>query len=249
MLTATAWTNDLAQCDYVPANGGSTNTCTFAFTGGGMSSFGCAPVDPTFWMDQPGINVLITFTTPQDLPGVRLWGMNTDDSAAVQLNGVDYAMDSTSAAILPKVVCGASPGPNGVKFVDGFIVGANTPVEGNYSYSDVVLNATGVSSIRLSYVDGAGFGFAGALVECVTGVAEPHVEVSRVYPDPVIDVLHVEGLRTPDAEVRVHDRTGALVLRTVVRDGAIDLRSLSPGIYLVRLGTGAHEVCHRIVKQ
>jgi hypothetical protein len=152
-------------CTYVPATSSSPHV-SFTFTGGSVQSFGCAPIDPTYWMSGSGMSVTVTFAQPQARPAIRVWGMNTDDTAAVTVNGAAFALDMSSASLGTKVVCGLSPGPHGVAFVGGKLAGANTPGEGNYSYQDITVEQTGVQSIQLTGMSGAGWGFVGALVGC-----------------------------------------------------------------------------------
>lgn len=154
-----------AQCSNVPANVGSADL-TYTFSGGSFQSYGCAPIDPTYWIAGNGPSVTVTFSTPQDYPRFRVWGMNTDDVASVMVNNVSYPMNATTATYLPKVVCGISPGPDGIVFTNGNIVGANTPVQGNYSYSDIELTTTGVTSFKVTGLSGAGWGFVSTIVFC-----------------------------------------------------------------------------------
>ncbi len=149
------------QCGFV-ASTSTSQALSFTFVGGSVQSFGCAPIDPTYWMSGAGMSVTITFAQPQSSPSLRVWGMNTDDTASIEVNGAPYTLDATSASIAPKVVCGVSPGPNGVAFVSGNLAGANTPGEGNYSYQDVTLNAANVTTVKLGGLTGAGWGFVGA---------------------------------------------------------------------------------------
>jgi hypothetical protein len=120
-------------------------------------------------MSGAGMSVTISFVAPQSHPSIRVWGMNTDDSAAVKVNGNAYTLDATSASLSAKVVCGQSPGPNGMAFVGGTLTGANTPAEGNYSYQDVTINQVGVTSIQVTGLTGAGWGLAGVSVACAGG--------------------------------------------------------------------------------
>ncbi|HTL80095.1 MAG TPA: hypothetical protein VL651_00245, partial [Bacteroidia bacterium] len=76
-------TDSNAQCHYIPATSTAVDTVTWNFAGGAFQSFGCAPIDPTYWMNNTSCNVTATFVMPQNYPGIRVWGMNDDDSAAV----------------------------------------------------------------------------------------------------------------------------------------------------------------------
>jgi hypothetical protein len=151
-------------CTHVPATSTSQTVLSYTLTGGAFQSFGCAPVDPTYWLSASGMSVRVTFVTPQARPSIRVWGMNTDDTASMMVNGAAYTLNTTSASLAPKVVCGQSPGPDGVAFVGGSLTGANTPTQGNYSYQDVTIEQTAVTSIELAGLTGAGWGFAGATV-------------------------------------------------------------------------------------
>ena len=116
-----------AQCRYIPCTNSAGDTVVWSFTGGSFQSYGCAPIDPTRWLSGNGISILATFVSPQDYPALRVWGMNDDDFASVEVNGVSYPLTLSSGSYAPKVVCGLSPGPDGVVFSGGQITGANTP--------------------------------------------------------------------------------------------------------------------------
>jgi hypothetical protein len=150
-----------AQCSYHSALAGSNSAVTFNLSGGSFQSYGCAPIDPTYWVAGNAGPMTVTFTTPQTNPSFRVWGMNDDDVASVQVNGNSYSLNSGTASLAPKVVCGISPGPDGVAFVGGNLTGANSPGLGNYSYQDVTINAANVSSITVQSLSGAGWGFVG----------------------------------------------------------------------------------------
>ncbi len=154
-----------SQCTNIPASAPS-NGVTYSFIGGSFQSYGCAPIDPTYWMAGSTCSVTVTFSTPQNYPKFRVWGMNTDDIASVMVNGVSYPLNTTSAVYDPKVVCGISPGPDGVLFSNGNLVGANSNVAGNYSYNDIQLRTTNVTSFKVTGLAGAGWGFASTVILC-----------------------------------------------------------------------------------
>lgn len=154
-------------CTYVAVTATSP-ALTFTGSGGSLQSYGCAPIDPTYWMAGANMAMTVTFAQPQDRPAIRVWGMNTDDTASIQVNGAAYTLDATTASLAPKVTCGVSPGPDGVAFVAGNLAGANTPSDGNFSYQDVTIEHAAVSSITITSLTGAGWGFAGASVGACT---------------------------------------------------------------------------------
>ena len=160
-----------AQCHYIPTTTTSPDTLTWTFYGGTIASYGCAPIDPNYWISGHGDSVKVTFVNAQSYPTFRVWGMNTDDSATVFVNSLPYALNSSTASYDAKVVCGLSPGPDGIGFSAGNLVGVLTPFQGNYSYQDIQLNATNVTSITVKGLAGAGWGFAGVSVNCpLTGI-------------------------------------------------------------------------------
>ena len=48
-----------SQCSNVPSNSTSSNL-TYTFVGGSFQSYGCAPIDPTYWMAGNGNSVTAT---------------------------------------------------------------------------------------------------------------------------------------------------------------------------------------------
>jgi hypothetical protein len=145
---ATSIPMDAPGCmTFITASSTATDVLSYTFSGGAFESFGCAPIDPNYWMSGAGMSATVTFVAPQSHPSIRVWGMNTDDTASVTVNGNAYPLDPAKAALSPKVVCGVSPGPDGMTFVSGELTGANTPNEGNYSYQDLTIEQTNVTSI------------------------------------------------------------------------------------------------------
>ena len=181
-----------AQCHFIPSTSASVDTVGYTFFGGTFASYGCAPIDPTFWLAGNGISVTCTFVTPQDHPAIRVWGMNDDDSALVLINTFNYYMDTTAtASYAPKVVCGVSPGPDGVVFRNGRIVGANSNMTGNYSYSDVTINTSNVTSIKVTGISGAGWGFAGVVLDCAAPVAAFATNPTSVCPGTCVSFTNL----------------------------------------------------------
>src|SRR5438309_227386 len=82
------------QCIYHSALAGSDTAVTFTLSGGAFLSYGCPPIDPTYWVSGLGATMIMTFTTPQSSPSFRIWGMNDDDSASVMVNGSAYPLTS-----------------------------------------------------------------------------------------------------------------------------------------------------------
>lgn len=235
-----------AQC-FISSTVAANPNLTYSFFGGSFQSYGCAPIDPTYWMSASGKSVTIVFTTPQSNPSIRVWGMNDDDSAIVKVNGATYSLSAATATYDAKTVCGLSPGPNGVLFSNGKIVGANTGTQGNYSYNNVQLLTTGVSTIVVTGKAGAGWGFAGVtIVNCVTGITELNTTSSvNIYPNPFssASVLEVDPGFT-DPKAIIYNSLGQKVKSLDVKGGpnAIERGNLQTGIYFLHLLEGSTPV-------
>ncbi len=231
-----------AQCHYIPSTSASTDTLSYSFSGGFFGSYGCAPIDPTYWLSGNGNSVTVTFVNPELYPSFRVWGMNDDDSATVSVNGVSYPLTSTSASYDTKVICGLSPGPDGVIFSKGKLVGANSNALGNYSYQNVQLVATNVTSITVTGISGNGWGFAGVSVDCpLQGISQLSIysQKAHIYPNPFNSSATIQLNSTIiNAELNIYNLYGQK-LRTINNISGdiikIDREDLSNGIYFIRL--------------
>lgn len=223
-----------SQCTNVPSNSTSSNL-TYTFVGGSFQSYGCAPIDPTYWMAGNGNSVTVTFTSPQDYPRFRVWGMNTDDVASVMVNNVSYALNTTSATILPKVVCGISPGPDGVAFSNGNVMGANTPQQGNYSYNDIQLTTTGVTSFKVTGLSGAGWGFASTVIFCEPLSKDEFDWNSNVSFYSNNNILQIDiSEELLDSKIAFYDLLGRQIkeLKLVSTSSS---HTIDSGIYLIKI--------------
>lgn len=232
-----------AQCHFIPSTSTSIDTLSYSFSGGLFASYGCAPIDPTYWLSGNGNSVTITFVNPESNPSFRVWGMNDDDYASVSVNGISYPLTSLSAAYDSKVVCGISPGPDGVTFIGGNLAGANSNSLGNYSYQNVQLVTTNVSSITITGISGAGWGFAGVSVNCplFTGVGDVNNNNSKylIYPNPF---THAAFISLPsvltNADLNIYNIQGLKVKSINNINGniiKIDKDNLLKGIYFIKL--------------
>lgn len=237
------------QCLLVQPGGPVVGGVSFTFNGGGMQSFGCAPIDPTYWMSGSSMSITTTITTPADVPGIRVWGMNTDDIASVVVNGAAYPLNASAAYFLPKVVCGLSPGPDGVAFVGGNITGANTPVEGNFSYQDVFLNTTSVTSIVVSGLAGAGWGFDGVLLNCATTVPEQALGPNALFPNPANERIYLPMYNSGPVDVSVMNDLGQVVMQERTTDGMIMIDALPSGAYVAMVRSAFDNRTVRFVRE
>ncbi len=230
-----------SQCNYIPSTSIAIDTLSYSFSGGSFQSYGCAPIDPTRWLSGNGNSVTVTFVNPESYPTFRVWGMNDDDSVSVSVNSVSYPLTSLSASYDTKVVCGISPGPDWVLFSGGNLVGANSNVQGNYSYQNVQINATNVSSFKVTGISGGGWGFAGVSVNCplVTDIAQLNTDSHHIliYPNPVNSSATVEFNSTViNAHLDIYNQYGQKIKTINNISGnkiKIDRDNLPSGIYFI----------------
>jgi hypothetical protein len=243
ILIATTMFTANGQCNYIPATSTQTDTLSYTFSGGSFQSYGCSPIDPTYWLSGSGNSVTVTFVNPESYPTFRVWGMNTDDVASVIVDGESYPLTSSTASYDTKVTCGISPGPDGVIFLDGNLAGANTPNQGNYSYQNVQLNATDVTTMKITGISGAGWGFAGVSVDCplVTGISQLHTAGQQVliYPNPFNTSTTIQFKPAIiNTELHIYNLFGQLVktINNISTDNLkISRDNLPGGVYFVRL--------------
>jgi|GEM_PF-4195468 len=83
----------------------------------------------------------------------------------------------------------------------------------------------------------------------VTAIAPSKDKLNLVYPNPARDVLQLltenSGM---DTEASIIDVTGREVMNLVVTTGEIDVRSLEPGVYILKLITSEGATIGRFVK-
>lgn len=226
-----------AQCNFVRANSNTAqDTLTYTFNGGTFESYGCAPIDPTYWMSGGNMSVQIDFPLAQTNPKIRVWGMNDNDTATVQVNGNFYALNSQSAAYDTMVICGVVDG-NGVVFANDKLAGTSS---GNYSYQDITILASGVTSITVNSQAGLGWGFAGVTVcKGAVGVNENNAAAFSVniYPNPTTTNATLQfGTAVKNASLAMYNTLGQLVYSASQISGTnyvVNSANLPAGIYTV----------------
>ncbi len=235
--------NSSSQCNYISSTSTTGDLMTFSFVSGQFASFGCGPIDPTFWLAGSGMSINIEFLNPQDYPTFRVWGMNNDDSASVKVNGFDYYLSNLAAAYDDKVLCGPSPGPDGVEFANGKLVGANDNVEANYSYQNIQLMMTGVNTIDVIGVSGVGWGFAGASVDCPLIMNIPTQSVVEnqfsFYPNPCQQSTTLRSnVSLSNVGLNIYNMQGRLMESLNNINGnfiELNVEQFSKGVYFVQI--------------
>jgi hypothetical protein len=254
ILLAIAIQDMNAQCQYIPSTSSNTDTLSYAFSGGIFASYGCAEIDPTYWLSGNGNSVTVNFVTPQSYPTFRVWGMNDDDSASVAVNNIIYPLNASTASYDPKVPCGQSPGPDGVIFSGGKLVGANDNIIGNYSHQNIQLIATNVNSFTVTGISGAGWGFAGASINCplTTNINKiTNESIISVYPNPISDKLIFDVDNKEVTTITLFDFYGKQLLqKTFSTSITLNTEELQAGIYFFELRGEQNVITYgKILKQ
>ena len=153
---------------YIRSDASLPEILTYSFKGGSFVSYGYAGQDPTYFVMGNGKKaIIVNFTEPQTNPSFRVWGLNDDDSVAVFVNEEPYPLHSKTASYNKKEICkevSQDPGPDGVVFTSGLLVGAISNDIGNYSYQDITIRSKDISSITIVGLSGRGWGFSGVTI-------------------------------------------------------------------------------------
>lgn len=107
-------------------------------------------------------------------------------------------------------------------------------------------NKEGEADITVSLNDGALTATCHVSVHYVDAVEEHEADQVSIYPNPVDDMLHIEGVTT-GTSITLYDMTGRLVLSDRAYGGAMtfDMSALKRGVYLCRIQNRTY----KIVKQ
>ena len=77
-------------------------------------------------------------------------------------------------------------------------------------------------------------------------VEEHEADQVSIYPNPVDDMLHIEGVTT-GTSITLYDMTGRLVLSDRAYGGAMtfDMSALKRGVYLCRIQNRTYKIVKR----
>ena len=80
----------------------------------------------------------------------------------------------------------------------------------------------------------------------VDAVEEHEADQVSIYPNPVDDMLHIEGVTT-GTSITLYDMTGRLVLSDRAYGGAMtfDMSALKRGVYLCRIQNKTYKIVKR----
>lgn len=176
-------------------------------------------------------------------------------SGSVAISGSNVEEEITMQPVAPPVYT--------LTFVVSAEAGVVEGVEIAINSTVLVTNAEGIATIELP--DGtyaytatkAGFDVIegevvidGADVEelvfLTTGVDPNLLTGLKIYPNPAKDYLLIEGAQSAEAEI--YTLNGKLVLRSMIRDGIVNISPLEAGTYVIRLVSGRNSSVQTFVK-
>ena len=107
-------------------------------------------------------------------------------------------------------------------------------------------NKEGEADITVSLNDGALTATCHVSVHYVDAVEEHEADQVSIYPNPVDDMLHIDGVTT-GTSITLYDMTGRLVLSDRAYGGAItfDMSALKRGVYLCRIQNRTYKIVKR----
>ena len=145
-----------------------------------------------------------------------------------------------------KVVSGSDVIASGDSVAQGTIINISVSTKPGYTVKSLKVNGVDVSTNGYSHTVNAD-----VLIEAefpsMTDIENVSATATKVYPNPVVDILNVET-QEDVIYIRVYNMYGVEVAR-IANANAIDLASLAAGNYLVRVQTATGVSTHRIVKK
>ena len=107
-------------------------------------------------------------------------------------------------------------------------------------------NKEGEADITVSLNDGALTATCHVSVHYVDAVEEHEADQVSIYPNPVDDMLHIDGVTT-GTSITLYDMTGRLVLSDRAYGGAMtfDMSALKRGVYLCRIQNRTYKIVKR----
>ena len=145
-----------------------------------------------------------------------------------------------------KVVSGSNVIASGDSVAQGTIINISVSTNPGYTVKSLKVNGVDVSTNGYSHTVNAD-----VLIEAefpsMTDIENVSATATKVYPNPVVDILNVET-QEDVIYIRVYNMYGVEVAR-IANANAIDLASLAAGNYLVRVQTATGVSTHRIVKK
>ena len=145
-----------------------------------------------------------------------------------------------------KVFSGSDVIASGDSVAQGTIINISVSTKPGYTVKSLKVNGVDVSTNGYSHTVNA-YVLIEAEFPSMTDIENVSATATKVYPNPVVDILNVET-QEDVIYIRVYNMYGVEVAR-IANANAIDLASLAAGNYLVRVQTATGVSTHRIVKK
>lgn len=85
--------------------------------------------------------------------------------------------------------------------------------------------------------------------EHVMGVNDLSIDKISIYPNPVKDILHIQGKSLEGSNIEIHHLTGALVHKSKLTDNKVNVSQLNKGIYVLSVTNNGKKTTMKFVKQ
>jgi len=82
----------------------------------------------------------------------------------------------------------------------------------------------------------------------ISGTDDFLYEMIRIYPNPVSNILYVEGI-TENVRFTIINYQGRIIQHKLLKGNRVDLSSLKEGIYLIKFETGSGNLTRKFLKQ
>jgi len=193
---------------------------------------------------------------------VNIYTASSDDLSTATLTLIETATHTSSSAddlslisvpISATIPAGSTiafevlAGDSGTNTGETFFPGINAGGENDDSY----IKSEGCSINVPSTTSSIGFGdnqYVMNVVGDVLGIEEYSLDSISVYPNPVLNDLHINLHNSIQVETaKIYSITGQVVLQVQNRKD-IDVSSLNPGVYLLRIETTQGTITRKIVK-
>ena len=97
-------------------------------------------------------------------------------------------------------------------------------------------------------VGGYTVGYKMITVKDPSGIDSPFSSSWKAYPNPVSDILHIEGINA-DMRAYLYDLNGVLMINHRVENNQINVSSLAPGFYYLKIESEQGVVARMIIKK
>ena len=81
------------------------------------------------------------------------------------------------------------------------------------------------------------------------GVQDVEADLFSIYPNPVKDILNVQGKSLDAADFEIHHITGSKVMTGKINNGKINVKHLTKGIYIISVKKEGKTSTLKFIKQ